>query len=65
MTLSWGVVPLLANVYTSTDEMVWFAVESALAAGQISHGDTVLVHVGAPDMGTGASTDVLRVVDVA
>ncbi len=65
MTLSWGVVPLLANVYTSTDEMVWFAVESALAAGQISHGDTVLVLAGAPDMGTGASTDVLRVVDVA
>lgn len=65
MTLSWGVVPLLANVYTSTDEMVWFAVESALAAGQISHGDTVLVPANAPDMGTGASTDVLRVVDVA
>ena len=65
MALSWGVVPLLANVYTSTDEMVWFAVESALAARQITHGDTVLVLAGAPDRSTGASTDVLRVVSVA
>jgi pyruvate kinase len=65
MALSWGVVPLLANVYTSTDEMVWFAEESALAARQITHGDTVLVLAGAPDRSTGASTDVLRVVSVA
>jgi pyruvate kinase len=65
LSLSWGIVPLMAQEYTSTDEMVWFAIESALAAGEIFHGDMVLVLAGAPDLGTGASTDVLRVVSVA
>ncbi len=48
MALSWGVEPIEVDMYSSTDEMVWFAVETALEHGAIDHGDTVLVLAGAP-----------------
>jgi len=51
--------------YTTTDEMVWFAVETAVQHGFVSSGQTVLVLAGAPDGASGASTDVLRIVPVA
>ena len=50
--------------YRTTDEMVWFAVETALRRRLIDHGDIVLVLAGAPDRVSGAATDVLRVVQV-
>ena len=61
--------PLLVEVYDSTDDMVWFAVETAITHDEIHHGDTVLVLAGAPDHGRGSSrerpaTDVLRLVEV-
>ena len=52
------------ETYTSSDEMVWFAVETALHHGLIDHGDIVLVLAGAPDR-PDSSSDVLRVVQVA
>ncbi len=64
MALSWGVVSLQVDTYSSTDEMVWYAVERAVAAGHVSHGQTVLVLAGAPQQQSGASTDVLRIVRV-
>jgi pyruvate kinase len=68
MSLSWGVTPLEVDLYGTTDEMVWFAVETALQAGLISSGDRVLVLAGAPDPIRGrpvdAATDVLRIVSV-
>ena len=73
MALSWGVEPIEVDMYSSTDEMVWFAVETALAHGAIEHGDTVLVLAGAPDGGretdggtsrSNVATDVLRLVCV-
>ena len=48
MALIWGVDPLEVDTYASTDEMVWFAVETALDHALIAHGDTVLVLAGAP-----------------
>ncbi len=48
LALTWGVTPLRVDIYGSTDEMVWFAVETALRAGLVHHGDTVLVLAGAP-----------------
>lgn len=71
MSLIWGVDPLTVEVYTSTDDMVWFAVERALQHGEIEHGDTVLVLAGAPaPLRPGAArlrpaTDVLRLVQVS
>ncbi len=68
MALSWGVTPLEVDLYGTTDEMVWFAVETALQAGLIASGDRVLVLAGAPDRKrerpAGAATDVLRIVTV-
>ncbi len=68
MSLSWGVTPIEVDLYGSTDEMVWFAVETALQAGLIASGDRVLVLAGAPDhhreRPADAATDVLRIVRV-
>jgi pyruvate kinase len=65
LSLLWGVDAVHVETYTSSDEMVWFAVETALHHGFIEHGDIVLVLAGAPDLQGSAATDVLRVVQVA
>ena len=69
LALSWGVEPLEVDLYGTTDEMVWFAVETALRAGLVASGDIVLVLAGAPDADrprpAGAATDVLRIVRVS
>jgi hypothetical protein len=44
--------------------MVWFAVETAVQRGLVRSGSTVLVLAGAPDQPSGASTDVLRIIQV-
>ncbi len=68
LALSWGVEPLEVDIYGTTDEMVWFAVETALRAGFVASGDIVLVLAGAPDSPrsttSSAATDVLRIVRV-
>ena len=65
LTLSWGVESLHVDEYHTSDEMVWFAVESTLQHGLIARGDTVLVLAGAPDRETSAATDVMRIVRVS
>lgn len=64
MALSWGVDPIAVDTYTTTDEMVWFAVETAVNEGRIERGETVLVLAGAPDRPGTAAADVLRIVTV-
>ena len=64
LTMSWGVDPLSVDTYGSTDEMVWFAVERALAEGRIDHGDTVVVMAGSPSRSATTAADVLRIVQV-
>jgi pyruvate kinase len=56
---------LQVETYTTTDQLVWFAVESAVQHGLVSSGQIVLVLAGAPDRASGASTDVLRIVRVS
>ena len=65
LALSWGVVALQVDTYTSTDQLVWHAVETAVRSGHVQPGQTVLVLAGAPDGASGASTDVLRIVRVS
>ncbi len=65
MTLSWGVTPLAVDTYRSTDELVWYAIETAVKEGLVAAGQVVLVLAGAPDRIGGAATDVLRIVRVA
>ena len=63
LTLSWGVEPVHVDEYHTSDEMVWFAVQTALEHSFIAHGDTVLVLAGA-DRRSAAAADVLRIVKV-
>ncbi len=65
MTLSWGVTPLAVDTYSSTDELVWFAVETAAKHGLVATGQVVLVLAGAPDRVGTAATDVLRIVQIS
>jgi pyruvate kinase len=65
MALSWGVIPVHVDTYETIDQLVWFAVETAVHRGLVTSGQTVLVLAGAPDGASGASTDVLRIVRVA
>lgn len=64
LALSWGVEPLAMDEAASTDDMVWFAVERAVAGGHVAPGDTVVVIAGAPDRSSGAAADVMRIVRV-
>jgi pyruvate kinase len=77
LAMTWGVTPMQVDTYESTDEMVWFAVETALRAGIVHHGDTVLVLAGSPNKNQQlpvgdskrswvgrAASDVMRIVHV-
>jgi pyruvate kinase len=61
LSLTWGVSAVVGPAWTTTDEMVWFATEEAVAAGAASPGDVIVViggYPGDPD----PAADVLRVV---
>jgi pyruvate kinase len=64
LTLSWGVEPLLVDTYTSTDEMVWYAVERSVQGGLIETGDVVVVLAGSAERAASTAADVLRMVRV-
>jgi pyruvate kinase len=63
LALSWGVTPLASALHTSTDEIVWFAVEAAVQQGLVKPGDVVAVLAGSPD-DPEPVTDSLRLVRV-
>ena len=61
LSLTWGVTAVKGRPWTTTDEMVWFATEEAVAAGVAHAGDVIVViggYPGDPD----PAADVLRVV---
>jgi len=64
MSLTWGVRPIQVGSYKSTDELVWFAIESAVRQQLVATGWIVAILAGAPDRPSGAATDVLRLVRV-
>ena len=64
LSLSWGVEPLQVEARRTTSEMVGRALDSAVEHELVNHGDVVLVLAGAPDLRSGAATDVLRIVRV-
>ena len=65
LMLSWGVRPMALDQFTTTDELVWHAVERAVQSGLVLPEQTVLVLAGAPDRPSGAATDVLRIVRIS
>ena len=63
LTLSWGVETLVIDEVTTTDEIVWFAVQAAVRSGFAHPGDVVIVLAGSP-IEPEPATDTLRLVRV-
>ena len=61
LSLTWGVSAVRGQPWTTTDEMVWFATEAAMATGIAAGGDVVVV-IGAYPGDPDPAADVLRVV---
>jgi pyruvate kinase len=63
LTMSWGVETLVVGEATSTDEIVWFAVQAAVRAGYAISGQVLVVLAGSP-IEPEPATDTLRLVRV-
>ncbi|HET8621102.1 MAG TPA: pyruvate kinase [Acidimicrobiales bacterium] len=61
LALTWGVTAVPARPWQTTDDMVWFATEEAMAAGIAGPGDVLVVIGGYPGEAD-PPADVLRVV---
>jgi pyruvate kinase len=60
LNLSWGVVPLLTEEKTSTDELFSHAVDKAVDEGLLKNGDLVVITAGVP-LGVSGTTNLLKV----
>ena len=60
LALSWGVIPMLAEEATTTDEIFQNAVDNALAAGLIKNGDLVVITGGMP-VGISGTTNMIKI----
>ncbi len=63
LSMAWGVQSAVSQERSTTDEMVWFAVEEASRSGLVRTGDIVAVLAGSPDEQE-STTDVLRLVRI-
>ncbi len=63
MALYWGVEPLTMPRASNTDEMVEFAIQTAVDAGIVKQGDLVVVTAGVP-VGVAGTTNMIRVQQV-
>ena len=59
LSFGWGITPILADVHGTTDDIVWFAVKTAVEHGVVKKGDLVAILVGSPTR-PGLVTDTLR-----
>ncbi|MCL2847202.1 MAG: pyruvate kinase [Firmicutes bacterium] len=60
LALSWGVVPILAEMKDSSDELFSQAVEKAKETGYIKAGDLIVISAGIP-VGVTGTTNTLRI----
>ena len=60
LNLSWGVVPIMSESRSNTDELFDHAVECAETTGIIKNGDLVVITGGAP-MGISGTTNIMKV----
>lgn len=60
LNLSWGVVPIMSETRSNTDELFDHAVECAETTGLIKNGDLVVITGGAP-MGISGTTNIMKV----
>lgn len=60
LNLSWGVVPMVGEVFDNTDQMIEEAVTQAQTAGHVKSGDLVVLTAGVP-VGVPGTTNLLKV----
>lgn len=60
MNMSWGVIPLIVEEKTSTDELFSTAVETAESHGLVQDGDVVAITAGVP-IGVSGTTNMLKI----
>ena len=60
LNLSWGVMPIMSEARSNTDELFDHAVECAQKTGLIQDGDLVVITGGAP-MGVAGTTNIMKV----
>jgi len=60
LALSWGVVPIMAEVKMSTDELFDHVVERSLNVGALKKGDLVVITGGVP-LGVSGTTNIMKV----
>ncbi len=60
LNLSWGVVPIMSEARSNTDELFDHAVECAQTTGLVNNGDLVVITGGAP-MGISGTTNIMKV----
>ena len=63
LSVAWGITAVATDDYPTSDDMVWFAVETVVLRGIAKRGDIVVVLVGSP-ADPEPATDVLRLVRV-
>lgn len=60
LAMSWGVIPLMAEEQTDTDELFAHAVQTARNAGLVEDGDIAVITAGVP-LGINGTTNILKV----
>ena len=63
LSVAWGITPMVTDHHGTTDDIVWFAVKTAVERGILAVGDLVAVLVGSP-LDQSPTTDTLRLVRV-
>ncbi|MDE6834111.1 MAG: pyruvate kinase, partial [Ruminococcus sp.] len=63
MNMSWGVIPLIVEEKTSTDELFSTAVETAESHGLVQDGDIVAITAGVP-IGVSGTTNMLKIAKI-
>lgn len=60
LSLAWGVIPLMAQEMTNTDDLFDHAVDLAEEAGYVANGDLVVITAGVP-LGVSGTTNLMKV----
>ena len=60
LALAWGVTPMLAPFYNTTDEMIEYAARLARESGLAGEGDTIVITAGIPSRAD-TKTNMLKV----
>ena len=63
LSVAWGITPMRTDRHATTDDIVWFAVQTAVERGHVRSGELVAVLVGSPK-DPDPTTDTLRLVRV-